>query len=158
MWVWMVGPRLARGPSRAPQLQQHMVCRKKTGRGGQNELSNTGDWSIPGFSRPTAEKDRLLANGVAMAAARRKSGGLQWGDFPWESGAKTHRKTGGNFEAQQAPDGVQALPRQRCSSSTTRENLGGDAGGVRSSGTPGATMQRGRAAPRQLRANKQIDK
>jgi hypothetical protein len=39
-----------------------------------------------------------------------------------------------------------------------RENLGGDAGGVRSSGTPGATMQRGRAAPRQLRANKQIDK
>jgi hypothetical protein len=34
----------------------------------------------------------------------------------------------------------------------------GDAGGVRSSGTPGATMQRGRAAPRQLRANKQIDK
>jgi hypothetical protein len=32
-----------------------------------------------------------------------------------------------------------------------------DAGGVRSSGTPGATMQRGRAAPRQLRANKQID-
>jgi hypothetical protein len=39
-----------------------------------------------------------------------------------------------------------------------RENLGGDAGGVRSSGAPGATMQRGRAAPRQLRANKQIDK
>jgi hypothetical protein len=38
------------------------------------------------------------------------------------------------------------------------ENPGGDAGGVRSSGTPGATMQRGRAAPRQLRANKQIDK
>jgi hypothetical protein len=45
----------------------------------------------------------------------------------------------------------------RCSDSTTRENLGGDAGGARSSGTPGATMQRGRAAPRQLRANKQIE-
>jgi hypothetical protein len=43
------------------------------------------------------------------------------------------------------------------SDSTTRENPGGDAGGVRSSGTPGATMQRGRAAPRQLRANEQID-
>ena len=27
-----------------------------------------------------------------MAAARRKAGGLQWGDFPWESGAKTQRK------------------------------------------------------------------
>jgi hypothetical protein len=40
--------------------------------------------------------DRLLANGVAMAAARRKTGGIQlWGDFPWESGAKTHRKTMG---------------------------------------------------------------
>jgi hypothetical protein len=37
--------------------------------------------------------DRLLANGVAMAAARRKAGGLQWGDFPWESGAKTHRNS-----------------------------------------------------------------
>jgi hypothetical protein len=36
--------------------------------------------------------DRLLANGVAMAEARRKAGGLQWGDFPWESGAKTHWK------------------------------------------------------------------
>jgi hypothetical protein len=31
-----------------------------------------------------------------------------------------------------------------CSDSTTRENPGGDAGGVRSSGAPGATMQRNR--------------
>jgi hypothetical protein len=30
-----------------------------------------------------------------MAAARRKTGGLQWGDFPWGSGAKNHRKTTG---------------------------------------------------------------
>jgi hypothetical protein len=29
--------------------------------------------------------DRLLANGAAMAAARRKTGGLQWGDLSWES-------------------------------------------------------------------------
>jgi hypothetical protein len=41
--------------------------------------------------------------------------------------------------------------------SSKRENPGGDAGGARSSGAPGATMQRGRAAPIQLRANKQID-
>jgi hypothetical protein len=43
--------------------------------------------------------DRLLANGVngvAVAAARRKSGALQWGDLPWESGAKTHRKMMGD--------------------------------------------------------------
>ena len=45
--------------------------------------------------RPQHQHDRLLANGAAMAAARRKTGGLQWGDFPWESGAKNHRKTTG---------------------------------------------------------------
>jgi hypothetical protein len=31
------------------------------------------------------KKDRLLANGVAASAARRKTGGLQWGGFPWGS-------------------------------------------------------------------------
>jgi hypothetical protein len=41
-------------------------------------------------------EDLLLANGVAMAAARRKTGGLQWGDFPSESGAKTHREMMGD--------------------------------------------------------------
>jgi hypothetical protein len=40
-----------------------------------------------------------------------------------------------------------------CDCTDSREPRGGDAGGVRSSGTPGATTQRGRAAPRQLRAN-----
>jgi hypothetical protein len=37
-------------------------------------------------------KDRLLANGVAASAARRKTGGLQWGGFPWGSGARNGRK------------------------------------------------------------------
>jgi hypothetical protein len=31
-----------------------------------------------------------------MAAARRKSGALHWGDLSWESGAKTHRKVIGD--------------------------------------------------------------
>jgi hypothetical protein len=39
----------------------------------------------------------------------------------------------------------------------TRRPARTSAGGGRSSGAPGATMQRGRAAPRQLRANKQIE-
>jgi hypothetical protein len=40
-----------------------------------------------------------------------------------------------------------------CSDSKAHDYLGGDAGGSRSSRTPGATMQRGRAAPRQPRSN-----
>jgi hypothetical protein len=44
-----------------------------------------------------------------------------------------------------------------CSDSKAHDYLGGDAGGSRSSKTPGATMQRGRAAPRQSRSNKQLD-
>jgi hypothetical protein len=50
------------------------------------------------------------------------------------------------------------LPGSRpgCSDSTTRKYQSGDAGEVRSSEALGATVQRGRAAPRQLRANEQM--
>ena len=43
-----------------------------------------------------------------------------------------------------------------CSDSKAHDYLGGDAGGSRLSRAPGATMQRGRAAPRQSRSNKQL--
>jgi hypothetical protein len=46
-------------------------------------------------------------------------------------------------------DGAGASRPGAVTASQARENPGGDAGGIRSSGAPGATMQRGRAAPRQ---------
>jgi hypothetical protein len=41
-------------------------------------------------------EDRLLANGVARSAARRKTGGLQWHGFLWAFGARNGRKNMGH--------------------------------------------------------------
>jgi len=69
-----------------------------TTKGGDCVALGSWSWVLGGEKQRSADTqkvDRLLANGAAMAAARRKTGGLQWGDFPWESGAKNHRKTMG---------------------------------------------------------------